>query len=297
MNQLSKSSDTQKNNSSIKFFIKTCPLNEIKPSNILDQNDKRLILQAIYNVNSQLQNNKQLVIKISSPSSIKKEYEISEQLKDIPGFLKYICYTECYDKLEKYNTINTNTKICTTNAQTGSNLFGILVMPYIPDSSIRYFKWEDNVDLLKSTLIQLIISLYIAFDTKGFLHNDIHLDNVLMRRTKKNTIIYNIDGIDYSFKTNNYQVCILDFELSFINLKREWVHYYRDIYRIFSDLATHQALKIQLDNEHEILQYIMKYISNPKSLKFLSGFLQLINNIKSIKKQVPEILEYNPNKF
>ncbi len=308
--QLHKSSFTRTNTSSDKFYIKTCPIDQIQATETLYKNDQRAILKAIYDVNlaSSIQNGRNLVVKIGTSESLKKEYLIGERIQNIPGFMKYICLTQCNDKLERYQNIASKTKICpsdTNNSISHDHSTNILVMPYMQDSSVRKFKWlnqssnhmnEERLGLFKSVLKQIILSNYFAFTKHDFLHSDSHLDNVLMRRTKKVVIDYDSQ---ISITSYGYQICIMDFELSHVNVDTtnptNRGFFYEQFNYMFADLAS--SMQLEIDNINDIMTFITYSIRNSILLQdFVKGMLVIIDKIKDVhKKQVTFI--YNPNVY
>lgn len=292
MSQLQKSSDTRNNTASQKYYISPCPIDNIQPEGLMSVDDKRTILNAIYKTNSNIQNKKQIVVKLGNTESIAKEYNISRTLQSIPGFMKYICMTTCHDDLKKYKNITNKTKLCSSSSADEGETISVLVMPFIESQSVRQFEWTVNLtkkDILKSVMKQLVISLYVAFEKYGFLHNDIHLDNVLLRKSTKTNVTYdNLANVGEAVDVplHKHQICILDFDLSFIGLKRDWIHFYRDIYRIFSDFATYQNIKVKFTNEKEILDLCTSAMNGhtKSSINFLKSILKLIDNSEIIGK-------------
>lgn len=309
MSKLYKNSKTINNTMSEKFFITTCPINDIKIDELLSYNDKRIILKTLYEENTKLQNNKEYVIKLGINNTIEKEYNIGKYLSEIPGFIKYICIHKCQDKLERYN--KTLTKICPKNVNSTFYNVYILVMPYIKTNSIINFNWkteekneldENKINLFKSVILQIILSIYSAFEYKKFIHNDLHLDNVLMRKTNKKIINYNIDGKDINILSYGFQICIMDFEMSFINVettnKENQRFFYLDIEHMFADIFTHNSLSFEFNNENLIRDLFKNSILNYKNTnpkKFCTELFNIITNISKISIKKPKNIVYDPN--
>ena len=67
----------------------------------------------------------------------------------------------------------------------------VLIMPYFPEGSIENYEWtEQNIQLLPNLLIHMMLSLAVAFDKVKFLHNDLHLGNILLKTSSKKEITY-----------------------------------------------------------------------------------------------------------
>ncbi len=72
------------------------------------------------------------------------------------------------------------------------------------------YSWTlDNLNVLKVVLIQITYALCESFEKIGFVHHDLHLDNILLRLTKKEEIYYKI--IDEKVKTSGIYAIIMDF--------------------------------------------------------------------------------------
>jgi hypothetical protein len=160
-------------------------------------------------------------------------------------------------------------------------------MPYFNLGSIRTYDWVHYPDQLKSALKQLILSLYFAFIQHGFLHNDIHLDNVLISRTQKQIISYNDT---YAISTNGIRIQIMDFDKSFMPVERTEVRaLFYDYRRVFLDIE--YAAKLEFDQLHSI----QSYVQESASLEKIPDLLQRIDGIQSIRKKQPPRMEYKPN--
>jgi serine/threonine protein kinase len=123
-----------------------------------------------------LETHKQVVIKLSTAHSIYKEYRIADELCDIPGFIRPHCYFECEDTQSSMK---------------------VLVLPFFEEGSMRSWNWAKKpTALLQSCLSQCIGSLLQAYESKGILHSDTHLDNVLLRKTTVNLMVYSNKGLE-----------------------------------------------------------------------------------------------------
>lgn len=115
----------------------------------------------------------------------------------------------------------------------------------------------------------------IAFKNHGFLHSDLHLDNILFKPTNK-------EDIDYGFikiKTEGFKIIIMDFEMSFVNIKQDqnlkffWNDLLSTIYRIYD------IKNIRSNNLTEIVNYINIAINNNFNLDKSLDILQMIDNL------------------
>lgn len=188
------------------------------------------ILESIIRDKNITSNQKHIVVKIGKVNkSIMKEYQIGRKLQEqkIYGFINFMCLFKCfddiYDKIDNKsdnNNNNRNFKLCSAS-KINENKKDILVMPFIQEGSLKNFNWfiGDKFDILKSIIKQTVLSLTLAYNQCGFLHNDLHLDNILLKKTKKEIIKYQIDdNTQVTIKTHGYKTIIMDFDSSMINI-------------------------------------------------------------------------------
>ena len=131
-----------------------------------------------------------VVLKFGMLQSIEKEFSISNELLEMPNFMKYFCILKCYDDIKNI-LLNKNTiskyKIC----HYGNNQVGILVMKHYYLGSIENYDWnENNFELLKNVIKQTIYAVAFAYEKKGFIHGDLHSGNVLLKPKRNPEISY-----------------------------------------------------------------------------------------------------------
>jgi serine/threonine protein kinase len=195
-------------------------------SNTLIRNTNHVaILKAVF-VDNAPKKNKHIVVKIvRSNKGAEHEYNIGQTLYEnkLIGFIKYTCLFSCYDTTnEDHSEITArepatklDSKICKA-PHIDKNLKKVIIMPYIQNGSLEDYNWNsENIHVLKSVLIQAVVSLAFAYDTIGFLHGDLHLGNVLFKETKQRTITYVSSNLgNISIETAGHKVVIMDFEKS-----------------------------------------------------------------------------------
>ncbi len=173
------------------------------------QNEQALVLRALY------ESKTNVVLKFGILSSIEKEYNISQELIEIPNFIRYFCIIRCNDNIKNIiNNANTISqyKIC----HFSDNPVGILVMKEYDLGCVENYNWNiNNIDLLKNVIKQVIFSILLAFDKKEFIHGDLHSGNVLLKSKSQDTILYK----NKLLKINELQAVIMDFEKSKLNQK------------------------------------------------------------------------------
>ena len=159
--------------------------------------------------------NKPVVIKYSTAELIKSDYEIAHLLHKakLPNLIKYICDFECNEDLPNIVKRNFQTKpyLC---ERTGPDRLKAIVMSYYPLGSINDYDWTqsnfaDYINLIK----QACFAVLYAYETVGFIHGDFHLDNILIKPTKRRAINY---GTSIQLPIGSKYAVIMDFERSTI---------------------------------------------------------------------------------
>ena len=236
-------------------------LSQLKPTNFKDKN--RLLLGI-------LEKHKQVVVKIGPTDTLKKELNYGRMLyKRVPGYINFICFFECEDDYTLYP--NTTVPYLCENGTLSTDLMKILVMEYYPLGNFLHFPWNDLN--LKSCLKQIVLSYLQAFVQFRFIHNDSHLENILLKRTKKEFIEYTINNTPFKVQSNGLKIVIMDMENSFIaqrssapalpligNNLSDISFVYRDIARIFADLTYNPFFKLNSVNCVDIFTYLNRFL-------------------------------------
>ena len=264
------------------------------------------ILESIINDKNITSKQKHIVVKIGNINKrIENEFMIGKFLEkhNLTGFIKYMCLFTCHDDI--YQKIDTNNikslSLCNAKKE-DENMKAILVMPFISEGSIRNFKWNpDKYNVLKSIIQQTIMSVFIAYQKYGFLHNDMHLDNILVKKTKKETIEYEYEN--RKIKTYGYKIVIMDFESSLINVEHSvgnmayWQNLLNMLSRLNFDITNKDGDTVHLDNMNDITGHIIQQ-QNMKSSAFNSiKLLDMIDNAKIKIIETPKFKAYDPNAF
>ena len=194
----------------------------------VSSNTESLVLRALYHCEIDV------VLKFGIEPSIEKEYETSLQLDLLPNFIKYFCMFKCNDNIK--NIINnketlSNYKIC----HYGTNPVKILVMKYYPLGSVENYPWdESNFNLLKNIMKQVIFSTCYAYETKGFLHMDLHSGNVLLKPKRNDQIIYG----EKILEINELEAIQMDFEKSKLNQTNKPIDLAKNILKFITSLQS-----------------------------------------------------------
>lgn len=265
--------------SSEKYKINNCQ-DKIE---IINYTTKWIKLNEIFK--NYLFNEYNIIIKIGTKDSITKEFIINEKIKQIPGFINYLCYFTCNNNLEKLNKDNGDKNNNGDKDNNGDKLKILLMKEYICD--MKKYNWnEDNFNLLKSLLKQLFLSLYIAFKNFGFIHNNVHFGNFLLKKNKKDKILYLYNNENIEIDLFGFSIIIMDFENHLIDTNKKA---YNIICKEFEKIINN--IKYELNIIISNVEIINNYLSKYTELNLLH-LLHLINNLEYEKLQHLQ-LSYN----
>ena len=241
----------------------------------------------------ELDKRKEVIIKVSSEKTLLKEYTIGKSLQTIPGFMKFICFFKCNGNYKEYPKKDTKS-LCDG---VGTSM-SVLVMPYFKMGSIRGYIWNEiTYESLKSCLLQATCSLIQAYDSNGIIHNDMHLDNILIKKTTCEIIDYKINDKTIQILTHGFIICIMDFEQSLHETpenKGTGISYlYGDLKNMFADLRYRTNLKVDNDSD---LDFILSELKT-KKVNLYDAYTIIEPLIKKVKFSPKPLLSfsYNPN--
>ena len=250
----------------------------------MDVNNERAIVSALIH-DGYARHNQKVVIKVGKSELIRKEYQIGERLKNVPGFIRYICAMQCHDDLEKYKK-NAAFSIC--SKETHNDLMNVLIMPFMSLGSVRKYSWEEHpIEQFQSCLKQIVLSLYVAFEKDGFIHNDIHLDNVLLSRTRKSTISYEmLDGSVVTVPCAGIRIHIMDLENAFMPVdRRETKTLFRDLDHVVNDLK--YAARLMSPDLAELNRFAFERSWSNTPLSDALQMLPMIDKMTSVQREKP----------
>jgi serine/threonine protein kinase len=292
MSVLHKNRSSSISSETSKYYIKCDAVdtaNRIKIVKLLQKQkdeDSRVLLAYLEKNRSKMN----IVVKMGRENTtIRKEYSMSQRLHNAncSGFIKFTCIFECYDN-------NSPDKICQGTPENTKK--EVLIMKYFNEGSIKSHSWTNtNFHILRSVLIQTIYSLLVAYHNTGFIHNDSHLDNILIKRTTRTHSDYQIDGRIIEVETNNYTCVIMDFENCLFIDKSSPLFFWKMIENIIArvgiELTTNKGDKIEVSNIYEILAYISSNKNN--------NYLHVLNIIPMIHRMeftvlcIPKTMVYD----
>jgi serine/threonine protein kinase len=232
------------------------------------QNEQAIVLKALYECEINV------VLKFGILESIEKEYYKSQELLDLPNFIRYFCLIKCDDNIKNIinnkNTIS-NYKMC----HYGDNQIGILVMKEYNLGSIENYIWnENNFQLLKNVIKQVIFSIIYAYNNKGFIHGDLHSGNILLK-PKRNC------EIKYDNKTliiEEFEVVIMDFEKSKLHQKNKITDLIKNILKFITSIIS-TCLKNDLIINIDINKVIKLKSIFIKNIDYYNELEKIINDI------------------
>ena len=177
-------------------------------------------------------------------------------------------------------------------------------MPYISEGSLRTFHWTpEKFPILESAILQAIMSSMVAYMKCGFIHGDFHLDNILLKKTKKREIVYSLDTLEsIVIPTNGYKIVILDFDSSWIVEEREigiqmyWLNLQNMISRINTDLRTITGDVIRMKNHPKWMQWIETNIERKGKIENTLKLLDKKMEFEIIGNPLVN-LKYDPNRW
>lgn len=226
------------------------------------QNEQAIIIKALYDYKINI------VLKFGVLNSIEKEYRISQELLELPNFIRYSCLFYCNDDIS--NIINNKKTISEYKmCHYGTNPIGILVMKEYKLGCVENYDWnENNFSTLKNVIIQVIYSVLFAYETKGFIHGDLHSGNVLLKPKKNERIKYG----DRTIYPLDVEVVIMDFEKSKLEQQNKNVELIRNINKFISSIVSGNNMRLNID-------YDANKIMNLKSNCDVNSYYDCIDDV------------------
>lgn len=276
--ELLKSPNSLQDNIINKFSLK-CDEDKNKWLNLIEflyksSNNNVLIIKGLYD------KKKDIVLKIGFQEAINKEYDISNILKDCPNFIRYYCKFLCNDdiiNIIKNEKMLINYKICGN----GDKPIGILTMNYYNLGSVGNYVWNaENFLILKNVLKQSVYAILYAFEKKGFIHGDLHINNILLKPSNNNVINYG----NIKLKIHDFEARIMDFEKSKIDIDSDYKNVIDNIQKLFNGLCDSELFNIKINYNNNTIRKLkneaiinnIKY--NSVTEKDYKIFEKMINN-------------------
>jgi len=157
-----------------------------------------------------------VVVKITKGLDIQRIKNINYLLRRLPNFPKIYCVFECIEDESNFDSNYLDIHgFCSKNENDSNSDINIIleIMKLYTHRLVEY-KNTLNLDEIKSILQQLIFALMYAFESSGFIHADLHIENILLNRTDYDKeLIYKIDTHTYKLNAK-FECIIMDFDKS-----------------------------------------------------------------------------------
>jgi len=215
-----------------------------------------------------------VVVKIADKSEdIQREYDMYSQLVHhrIQGIVHYYCYFECNDDLRQSDTL----------CQGPGDSMRVLVMEYIRNKSFALHRWRSSsIEAIKSVIKQTLCISLDAYVKFGFVHGDLHCNNILLKRTESvSPLIFEFPEINHkiSIDLHGFKAKLMDFEFS----KTQ-----QPVQAFFKDLL--------LNLGTSLLRYMTENVRTPIKLNEIYNSLLWMKEHASCKADAYKIIDLLP---
>jgi hypothetical protein len=231
-----------------------------------------------------------VIIKITT--KIEKKLVIFDKiLKYEPNFIYTYCAFNCDEDRNAIVTEYKNTESFCNNNPTHYQQITLEIIKRYNSGSLENFINSLDMNEFTNILKQLILSQINVFEKYGFLHNDLHLGNILTEITNDNNyeLKYIIKGKEIIHLTR-FQIVISDFDRS-ISYDPEVYNKYN---KNFMDYNPNEIEKCTYDIEANLLDNIVNSIKGCCELLNVSLFNDIKNKLDNyLKNDVYYIEQHN----
>ena len=252
----------------------TAFLDVIKTLKIKNDDDKSRVFLSL------LDKHENVVVKIGDSDKIEHEYKIGLILDEFDGFVKFLCFFTCDD-----DYLSVEKTLC----KGPGNVMKIIIMPYFEMGSLISHKLS-NINQLRSVLKQIFLTIMEANRKIGFIHGDLHPGNIVLKKTKSSSTIYDLCELGFHIiPTYGIRSLIMDFEGSDIESNNDAFSEAMYIQKIDTDFE--KLFTILKVNERinkltlaPIIIFINEHIMKSRRLNTMDirRFLELIDDITFI---------------
>ncbi len=156
--------------------------------------------------------NKTIVVKIHEADTefAVKEVKSMKTLAKYRNVVRYICSFECLDNFEKWiKPVKEDVRFCTG----GPQKLCFIAMEYIPDGDLTEFlrNHSHDIKLVKSLLLQIAMVIVELGTIYKLCHGDINSGNILIAKTSKKNLTYQLFDEKYTLPTFGFIPIMLDF--------------------------------------------------------------------------------------
>lgn len=219
-------------------------------------------------------------------SAYNQEFELAKQLEGLhlPTLLNYCCRFECLDDRRSLNY--SSSYLC---KKTG-DMIHVIIMPYVDGGQIDSWKWNrDNFDDLKQIMKHIVYTLLYAARNMGFIHNDLHVGNVLIKKTRRKEVSYGDFG---ALKVEGHIPIIMDYDRAYFSMENNWL-VYKDLNRLFSLFSVELPLILDTAVIQHTLNALLSRKAEP-SIEICKELCKEVDTItiRFVKAELPPIPEW-----
>lgn len=234
-----------------------------------------------------LEKSRRIVAKIAFRTATHTtEFEVAKKLEllNLPTLLKYFCKFVCLDNHQSLNY--SKRYLCKKSGDT----IHVILMPYVEGGQIDQGKWNrENFNELKQIMKHILYTLLYAAREMGFIHNDLHVGNILLKKTSRKEIEYGDIG---SLKVEGYMPVLMDYDKAYFSKENSWL-VYNDLFRIFSLFSTELPLTLDTGVIQKSLSSLLSKRVEP-SIEICKGLCKDIDSItiRYVKSELPPIPDW-----
>ena len=152
---------------------------------------------------------------------------------------------------------------------------------------IRKFRERMVIKKLTSWIFQICAGLSSANKAINFVHNDLHVQNVMGKKTKLTYLYYKVNNNLYKVPTYGYIMNIIDFGRSTFTINNQT--YIGDVFDDEGDAGGQYALKYNISNKTKIIEPKPHYGFD--LARFACSFIEDLDN--SLWPSVSDLKEHN----
>ena len=111
--------------------------------------------------------------------------EINKVIKDLPNFIETYCSFSCLENFNSLSNEYKDSKSFCNATEDNNKIITLEIMKKYKNGSLFKFQNNLNKGQVVNILEQLTLAQIHAYSKLGFVHNDLHLGNILIHKLKK----------------------------------------------------------------------------------------------------------------
>jgi len=144
-------------------------------------------------------------------NDIENEVKWSKKMDGRTNFINFVCNFTCNDRIERYNDDDfKEIPFCD-----GNDEISVMIIEYIEgntlDKTRNNLLHKLNDEQLKSFILRCYYAIIQTFFDIDFLHNDLNMVNIMIRKTNDEIQSYKINDKHYNINTYGYEPIFIDF--------------------------------------------------------------------------------------